>query len=171
MKIRLSQERIDSVLGVTKVQLNWEDIFADVEIWANLPNAAAAVSAMAASLISRSWLITVLATVAGFIVANLTQTVVYSRFLKIFIAQLLGAWMLAIPCAIGTSLYLYFHSAFLVGLVQLAIVLAAMSGITDVLLFPITPLRLFVRRLFRVPMGDVELAFVRIIDQHTRRWA
>ena len=91
LKIRLSQERIDSVLGVTKVQLNWEDIFADVEIWANLPNAAAAVSAMAASLISRSWLITVLAAVAGFIVANLTQTVVYSRFLKILIAQLLGA--------------------------------------------------------------------------------
>ena len=77
--------------------------------------------------------------------------------------------MIAIPASVATVVYLYFSGSLLAGLAQLGIVIANWLHYTDVILFVFMPIRLAIRVLTRVNLGDVEIAFIRILSLQAQR--
>lgn len=170
LKIRLDPDAVQSVLDDSGLPIDLDDAYMDLELWARFPNALCAIAAILTALISRSVLLTLVAAGAGFVIANMIQQFTYSPALRIIFPQFLGAWPITVPLSIACASYLYFAGSGAVSLAVLGVVVCTVSGMADLLLLPLMPLRILLHRTgLAPPLGDVELAFMIILDQHAAR--
>ena len=169
LKIRFHREGISRVLGERANDFDLPDAFLDAELWANFPAAVSNVAAIAAALATRSWLATVLTAAAAFALAALLQQITYSHSLKVLFPQFLGVWFLALPAAIGTAAYVWRDGSAAAGIAAIVAVLVNCFGISDLLLLPLFPFAVLLRRLTGRMIGDTELAFMTILDRQAKR--
>jgi hypothetical protein len=166
LKNRLDPDAIHQMVDASDVTLDLNDAFADVELWADLPGAMCAVGAMGAAICTHSVAWTLTTSVIAFAVGNVFQQFAYSVFLRILFPQFLGAWLIAAPASIAITVYLYSFGFPAAAFTQLAIVAIAIFGFAHLLLIPLTPVRVFLRRArIAPPIGDVELAFIAILNR------
>jgi hypothetical protein len=170
LKIRLDPEAIQSVLDESAISIDLEDAFADVELWSHLPNAICVVAGMTASILTQSILWTLTAGLGGFAMGNIFQQFTYSPMLRILFPQFLGSWLITVPASIIIAVFLAWSGNAGVGIAQLAVVLCNVTGIADALLFFMLPITAGLRLLHLAPpIGDVELAFISVLDHHAQR--
>ena len=169
LKIRLDPQRVDLVLAPAKDRIDLTDAYLDVELWAAFPNAVSTVCAMLTATLTHSLAGTLIAFVLSFGVANALQQFMYSRVLNQIFPTFLGAWIIALPATIAVGIYLYISNALLVALVQFVIVIANWLHFTDLMLVIFMPPRLVIRKLANVNIGDVEMAFMRILSLQAER--
>jgi len=169
LKIRLDPERVERVLIPAKDQIDLNNAYLDVELWAGFPNALSTVCTILTASVTHSLTWTLVAFVLSFGAANAFQQVTYSRILNLVFSTFLGSWIIALPASVAAGVYLYFSDALLAGLSQFAIVVANWLHYTDMMLFIFMPLRIIIRKLTGVNLGDVEIAFIRILKLQARR--
>jgi hypothetical protein len=170
LKIRLDQQALETMLDESGVLIDLDDAFADIELWARLPGAMGAVNAIVAAASTHSAAWTLAASFAAFTLGYILQQCYYSPFLRIIFPQFLGSWLIAIPTSIICSAYLYWSGNAAVAIVVLAIVLCTSTGIADFLLFLLLPVRvLLIQMRVVLPMGDMEQAFISILDLHASK--
>jgi len=169
LKIRLDPDRIDRVLGPAKDQIDMANAYLDIELWSAFPNAFSTICTIVTAVATHSLVWTFAAFVFSFGAANAFQQFTCSRILNLIFPTFLGGWMIAIPASVATVVYLYFSGSLLAGLAQLGIVIANWLHYTDVILFVFMPIRLAIRVLTRVNLGDVEIAFIRILSLQAQR--
>ena len=166
LKIRLDPDAIQEMINASDVTLDLKDGFADVELWGRLPEAMCAVAAMVAAMWTHSVVWTLISSVAAFAAGNVFQQFAYSTLLRIIFPQFLGGWLIAAPASIAITVYLYSSGFPAVAFTQLAVVAVTMMGFADLLLLPMTPVRVVLRRTGIVPpIGDMELAFISILNR------
>lgn len=171
LKICLHPERVERVLAAVAPRVDLAGAYRDVELWSDLPGAALAVTAVATAWITRSWLLSLAISCLAFLLANLFQQFFYSRLLKMALPQFLGSRFVVLPASLASAFMLFRQGATGAALTQLAIVVASILGVADILLLIFMPLRIAVRSLAgrRVrDLGDVEFAFVRALNQRAR---
>ncbi|MDO8526894.1 MAG: hypothetical protein Q7T03_04305 [Deltaproteobacteria bacterium] len=168
LKIRLDPHRVELVLASVWDSINLHKAYIDVELWATFPNTFSSVCTMITAFITHSLAWTLITFLVSFAVANSIQTLVYSRILNLIFSTFIG-WIISLPLSIAVGLYLYFNNAWLVGMAQLIIVVANCLGYTDLLLFFLLPLRMAIKKIGGVLMGDVEIAFMRILSLQAER--
>lgn len=164
MKIRLDSDRLARVLAPIKGEIDLEDAYLEIELWANFPNAVSSIAAIATALFTHSWAITLLGAILGYLAANLLQQFTYSRLLKVIFPQFFGGWIISLPISIAVAYYMYRQGNTAAGITQLAFVAANWWGITDFLLFIFMPIRVMAKKLFGIKIGDIELAFIHILN-------
>ena len=169
LKIRLDPERVERVLARAKDQIDLTKAYHDIELWAGFPNALSTVCTILTAAVTHSLTWTLIAFVLSFGTANVFQQLTYSRILNLVFPTFLGGWIIAIPASVATGVYLYFSNALLVGLLQFAIVVANWLYYTDMMLFVFMPFRIIIRKLKGVNLGDIEIAFIRILSLQARR--
>lgn len=164
LKIRLDPDRVDRVIAPIRENIDINDVYLDVELWANFPHAVSTFSAIIISVVMHSWFYTLLLFIIAFTIADLFQQFFYSRHLKSIFPQFLGAWMIALPVSIIVGIYLYRRGEVATGVIQLVLVLANWVKITDILLLLLTPLRVGLKKLPNYKFGAIELAFVQTLN-------
>ena len=169
IKIRLDPERVERVLAPAKDQIDLINAYYDVELWAGFPNALSTICTILTAAATHSLTWTFVAFVLSFGTANVFQQFTYSRILNLVFPAFLGAWIIALPSSVATGVYLYSSNALLVGLAQFAIVVANWLHYTDMILFIFMPFRITIRKLTGINLGDVEIAFIRILSLQARR--
>ncbi|MDP1948576.1 MAG: hypothetical protein Q8L77_13855 [Nitrospirota bacterium] len=169
LKIRLDPERVERVLAPAKNRIDLTDAFRDVELWAGFPNALSSVCAILTAAVTHSLAWTLVAFVLSFGAANAFQQFTYSRILNLVFPAFLGGWIIALPASSVAGIYLYMSGAGMAGLVQFAIVVANWLHYTDTMLVFFMPLRIALRKLTRVNLGDVEIAYIGILSIQARR--
>ena len=165
LKIRLHADGLARVLGDEKSEIDLDEAFMDTELWANLPGSAASVAAIVLALATRSPLWTAWGAAAAFASANIAQQIFYSHWLKVLFPQFLGGWLFALPASLGVGIYLWWTGSLVTAMIPVAVVLLSWFGFLDWLLFLLSPIRILIRRLTASPVGDIELAFISIIDR------
>lgn len=168
MKIRLEPDRLERVLAPAKGEIDLEDAYLDIELWANFPGAVSSIAAIATALFMPSWVIAFLGAILGYLAANLLQQFMYSRLLKVIFPQFFGGWIISLPISIAVGYYLYRQGNTAAGITQLAFVVANWWGMTDFLLFVFMPIRVMAKKLAGIMIGDIELAFIRILNSKAR---
>lgn len=168
LKIRLDPDRLENVLAPANGKIDIEDVYLDVELWANFPNAVSSITAMTTALFTQSWILTLLGAILGYLAANILQQFTYSRLLKVVFPQFLGSWIISVPISIAVAYYLYRNGNTAVGITQLAFVAANWWGITDFFLFVFMPIRVIAKKLVGIQIGDIELGFMRILNSKAR---
>jgi len=169
LKIRLDPKRVDKVLKPTEGLMDIEDALTDVELWADLPSAISSVATILAAWLTRSWTIALLVFLIAYAAANLFQQFSYSRFLKLVFPQFLGSWPVSLCLSVACAVTLFRSGSAGTAVVQLVIVLGNWLGVTDVILFVLMPLRVGLKNLLGVKIGDVELALTRILESQAKR--
>lgn len=169
LKIRLDPERVERVLASAKNQIDLTDAYLDVELWAGFPNALSSVCTILTAVMTLSLTWTLVAFVLSFGAANVFQQFTYSRILNLIFPTFLDRWIIALPASAAAGVYLYLSDALLVGLTLFAIVVANWLHFTDIMLFIFMPFRLTIRKLTGVNLGDVEIAFIRILSLQALR--
>jgi hypothetical protein len=169
LKIRLDPDRVERVLGPTKDQIDMPNAYLDLELWAGFPNAFSTICTIIIAAMTHSLIWTFVAFVFSFGAANAFQQFTYSRILNLVFSSFLGGWIIALPVSVATAVYLCFSGSLLVGLAQLAIVVANWMHYTDMILFVFMPIRLTIRAITGVNLGDVEIAFTRILSLQAQR--
>ena len=169
LKISLHSDRVERVLKpiprIFRRQITEDSLF-DIEMWANLPGAVLSISAIITAMVTQSWILTLIIAVLGFVLSHLYQQFFYSYFLKCLIPQFLGAWFLVLPASLVATYFLYQQGVVVTGIAQLVIVLAEITGIADILLLTIVlPIRLVVRSIAGLKVGDIECAFIKILNR------
>ena len=164
LKIRLDPDRIERVLSPAKGEIDLENVYLDIELWANFPNAVSSIAAIATAFFTHSWAIAFLGGILGYLAANLLQQFTYSRLLKAIFPQFFGGWIISLPISIAVAYYLYRQGNTAAGITQLAFVVANWWGMTDFLLFVFMPIRVMAKKLAGNKIGDIELAFIRILN-------
>jgi hypothetical protein len=170
LKIRLDPDRVERVLSPAKDQIDIANAYLDVELWAGFPNAFSTICTILTAAATHSLIWTLAAFVFSFGAANAFQQFTYSRILNLIFPTFLGGWIIAIPASVVTAVYLYFSGALLVGLAQLGIVVVNWLHYTDMMLFIFMPVRLAIRALTGVNLGDTEIAFIRILSLQAQRF-
>jgi hypothetical protein len=156
LKIRLDPDRVERMLAPAGGRIDLHEAYLDVELWAGFPQA-----------FSFVW--SLIAFALAFTAANIFQQFTYSRILCTVFPTFLGGWIIAIPASVAAGVYLYFFNALLVGLIQFVIVVANWMHYTDIFLIVLMPIRLAIRKITGVMIGDVEIAFMRILTLQARR--
>jgi hypothetical protein len=169
LKIRLAPDRIERVLGPAKDQIDLANAYLDVELWVGFPNALSTICTIVTAAVTHSLIWTFVAFVFSFGAANAFQQFTYSRILNLIFPTFLGGWIIALPTSVATLVYLYFSDSLLVGLAQIGIVVANWLHYTDMMLFFFIPIRLTIRKITGVNLGDVEIAFIRILSLQAQR--
>jgi hypothetical protein len=169
LKIRLDPDRVERVLGLAKDQIDMANAYLDLELWAGFPNALSTICTIVAAAATHSLIWTFVAFVFSFGAANAFQQFTYSRILNLIFPSFLGGWIMALPASVATVVYLYFSGSLLAGLAQLGIVVANWLHYTDMMLFIFMPIRLTIRALTGVNLGDIEIAFIRILSLQAQR--
>ena len=169
LKIRLDPDRVEQVICPAKNQIDMADAYLDVELWAGFPNAFSTVCTIVTATATQSLVWTLVAFVFSFGIANAFQQFTYSRILNLIFPTFFGGWIIALPASVASFVYLYFSGSLLVGIVQLGIFIANWMHYTDMMLFIFMPIRVAIRRLTGVNLGDVEIAFIRILSLQAQR--
>ena len=169
LKIRLDPERVDLVLAPARNYIDLPGAYVDLELWAGFPNAFSSVCTILAAVTTHSLFWTLAASLSAFAFANAFQQFTYSRILNLLFPTFLGGWIIAIPASIAAGVWLFTSGALYAAFLQLAIVVANCLGFTDILLLPLTPVRLVIRKVTGRKMGDVEIAFIQILNLQVRR--
>jgi len=169
LKIRLDPDRVERVLGPARDQIDLANAYLDVELWAGFPNALSTICTIVTAAATHSLIWTFVAFVFSFGAANAFQQFTYSQILNLIFPTFLGGWIIALPASVATVVYLFFSDSLLAGLAQLGIVLANWLRYTDMMLFFFMPIRLTIRKLTGVNLGDVEIAFIRILSLQAQR--
>lgn len=168
LKIRFDSDRLEKVLSPAKGEIDLEDAYLDIELWSNFPSAVSSVAVIMTALFTHSWVIACLGAILGYFAANLLQQFTYSRLLKVIFPQFFGGWIISLPISIAVAYYLYRQGNTIAGITQLAFVIANWWGVTDFLLFVFMPIRVMVKKLVGIKIGDMELAFIRILNSKAR---
>lgn len=168
LKIRLDPDRLERILALAKGRIDLDDAYLDIELWANFPNAVSSISAIATSLFTHSWAIAFLCAILGYLAANLLQQFMYSRLLKVIFPQFFGSWIISLPISIAVAYYLYRQGNTAAGITQLAFVVSNLLHMTDFLLFVFMPIRVMAIKLVGIKIGDIELAFISILNAKAR---
>ncbi len=169
LKIRLDPKRIERVLAPAQGEINIEDAYHDIEFWAGFPNAASSVAAISIAFLTQSWPKVLLGTILAYLTANLLQIFYYSRLLKVIFPQLLGRWFISVPISVVITYYLFRKGSISAGIIQLVLVAANLWKITDVLLLIFMPIRVMLKKLIGSRLGDIELAFINILNSKARK--
>jgi len=169
LKIRLAPDRVERVLGPAKDHIDLAKAYLDIELWAGFPNALSTICTIVTAAVTHSLIWTFVAFVFSFGAANAFQQFTYSRILNLIFPAFLGRWIIALPASVATLVYLCFSDLLLAGLAQLGIVAANWLHYTDVMLYFFMPIRLFIRKLAGVNLGDVEITFIRILSLQAQR--
>ncbi len=169
LKIRLDPVRVEKVLEPASGKIDIADAYRDLELWADFPNAFSTTCTIITAVLTHSLLWTFLVFISSYGMANIFQQITYSRILNLLFPTFLGVWIIALPSAVAAFLYLYFSGSLLVGLVQLGIIIANWLHYTDVMLFIFTPIRIAIRKITRINLGDVEIAFIQILSLQAQR--
>ncbi|HLG17727.1 MAG TPA: hypothetical protein VJH03_25005 [Blastocatellia bacterium] len=169
LKIRLDPERVDRVLAPVRNSIDLSGAYVDLELWAGFPNAFSSVCTILIAVTTHSLFWTLAAFFFAFAFANALQQFTYSRILNVLFPAFLGGWIIVIPASIAAGVWLFTSGALYVAFLQLAIVVANWLGFTDVLLLPLMPVRIAIRKVTGRTMGDVEIAFIQILDLQVRR--
>ena len=168
LKIRLDPDRLEKVLAPAKGEIDLQDAYLDIELWAIFPGAVSSVAVIATAFFTHSWVIACLSAILGYFAANLLQQFAYSRLLKVIFPQFFGGWVISLPISIAVAYYLYRQGNIAAGITQLAFVVANWWGMTDFLLFVFMPIRVMAKKLAGIKIGDIELAFIRILNSKAR---
>jgi len=129
-------QAIDRMSG----KLDVGDALLNVELWASLPNGAASIAAIIVSLATESIGWTMASSVGAFLFFRVVTQFYYSAFVSVAIAQLLGAWFIALPCSLGAAWVLRRHDATALGILQFALVLVGGHwGALEVAALPLLP--------------------------------
>jgi hypothetical protein len=169
LKIRLQEEGLVRVLGDAKDEIDLEDAFTDTELWSIFPGAVSNVAAIVLAVTTRSWLWTALGAAMAFAAAHIAQQIFYSHWLKVLFPQFLGGWLIALPTSLGVAIYLWWTGSMVTGVIAVAVVLLNWLGISNMLLFLLLPARIVIRRLTGRLVGDIELAFIAIVNRQARQ--
>jgi hypothetical protein len=169
LKIRLDPGRVERVLAPARDKIDLANAYLDVELWASFPNGLSTVCTILTAVLTHSLGWTLVGFVLSFGVANAFQQFTYSRILNLIFPTFLGAWMVALPVSFAAGAYLCFSGALSAGLAQFAIAVANWLHFSDMMLFVFMPFRLTIRRLTGIDLGDVEIAFIRILSLQARR--
>ncbi len=169
LKIRLDPDRVERVLGAAKDQIDMANAYLDIELWTGFPNSLSTICTIGTAAATHSLIWTLVAFVFSFGAANAFQQFTYSRILNLIFPSFLGSWIIALPASAATLVYLYFSDSLLAGLVQLGIVVANWLHYTDMMLLIFMPIRLIIRALTGVNLGDIEIAFIRILSLQAQR--
>jgi hypothetical protein len=169
LKIRLDPDRVERVLAPAGGRIDLHEACLDVELWAGFPQAFSSVCTVLTAVLTHSFVWSLIAFALAFTAANIFQQFTYSRILCTVFPTFLGGWIIAIPASVAAGVYLYFFDALLVGLIQFVIVVANWIHYTDIFLIVLMPIRLAIRKITGVMIGDVEIAFMRILTLQARR--
>ena len=169
LKIRLDPDRVALVLAPVRDEIDIHNAYLDVELWANFPSSFSSICTIITAFASHSFIWTLAAFVIAFAAANAFQQITYSRILNLIFPTFLGGWIISLPLSIATGVYLYLNNALFVGLAQLVIVAANWLKYTDYLLFFLMPIRIAIRKITGVLVGDVEIALMQILNLQARR--
>ena len=168
LKIRLDPNRLERVLASANGEIDLKTAYRDIELWANFPSSASSIAAIVTALFTHSWVMVFLCAIFGAFAAYILQQFAYSRLIKVIISQFFGHWIISLPVSIAVAYYLYQIGNTAAGITQLAFVVAKLLGMTDFLLVVFMPIRVMVKKLVGFKMGDIELAFVRILNLKAR---
>jgi hypothetical protein len=170
LKIRLDPNALELMLVESRGEFDLNSAFDDLHIWIRVPSSMCAVVSLIVAFSTRSVPWTLSAGAAAFALGNIIQQFTYSDILWVVFPMILDHPLIIVPASIACAFYLHSSGESEVAFTQLGIVVGRMIGITEFLLFPLTPVRFLLRRIgLAPPIGDVEFAFLWILNKQATK--
>ena len=168
LKIRLDEEGIIRVLAASGLRFDLDDAYMDAELWANLPRAMSMVGGLTTAMLTHSAGWTILVAFGAFCFSDIFQQFTYSKLLNVVFPQFLGSWMIVTLATIVIVFLLGSAGAVGAAVAVVLIVGLGLTGVADIFLGLLLPLRIWLRRLRDPPIGDIEMAFIAILNRQAR---
>lgn len=165
LKIRLDPEAVADVIAPLAACHDMNDVLLDVELWENLPQGFATLSASATALLTRSAAFTVGIGLAAYAVGSFVRGFTYSDFLRRLFPMFLGSWIITLVHTIAIGSYLVSQGGYFTSAVLCVMNAFAHLGALEFLQFPLMPIRLPLRRVLRRLPTHQEEVFVEICNR------
>lgn len=170
LKIRLSEDGLERVLGENRERFRLSEALFDVERWGQLRVGLSNAGAISAALLTHSVKWTLAVAVVAWVLGNLIQTAFFSRMLLAVFSRVFGLWLVAVPASLALFVYLKGLGSPGAGVAALVVVAANWSGFWNpILLLVAMPARVAVMRLRGGSFTFSEVAFVGALNEQARQ--
>lgn len=171
LKIRLDEEALEKVIGPLKLNIDFNDLLLDIELWELLPIAMGEMVAIITAFLTSNWLCTLVAGIIGFLIGGVLREITYSDFLRRLFPLFLGSGPVIVVATIACSIYLGLKGEYVTILVLIAFfflskIEAVITGIV------LAPLIYFMGRKYLrstgMPTTHVERVFITLCNNRAK---
>lgn len=169
LKIRLDPQAVDQVVRPLSRHQDLEEILQDVELWENLPEGMAALSASVAALMTTSLTSVFLVGVITYTLGSLIRGFTYSDIIRRLIPLFFGSWIVTTIQTIGVSIFLISQSMYLVAIGLCLFNVIAHCGLLEILYIPLAPVRVPIRHALGLSPTHQEHTFMAICNRRAKK--
>lgn len=164
LKIRVDYEAVGPLLALVGASCDlYEELYSEVEVWVDLPQALASFTAICVFALGLPWYTITIFAVLAYSIAYGLSCFFYSKILGYVFSLFLGAWAITLIAAAFFT-YINFTTAPAADIVALwVMVLSCTTGLVDFLSGLLAIPRAIIRKLLGWKYGEAEFAFRQVL--------
>ena len=169
LKIRLDPQVVDQVVRPLSRHQDMKEILQDVELWENLPEGMAALSASITALLTTSLASVFLVGLITHTLGSLIRGFTYSDIIRRLIPMFFGSWIVTTIQTIGISIYLISQSMYLVAAGLCLFNVIVHCGFFEILYMPLAPIRVSIRHALGLLPTHQEHTFMALCNRRAKK--